>query len=178
MTPIRAIVILAAVLTLLAACERSPQTAAPAAAAAALPRDFFLPSEPTGVRNVKDAKGTARKGDQVVIRGTIGGGEEPFTAARAVFTIVDPGVKSCADMGEDHCATPWDYCCEPRESIVASSATIQVVGADGRPLKADLKGVRGLEPLADVYVVGTVAQRDDGGTFVVNADGVWIKPKG
>ncbi len=80
--------------------------------------------------------------------------------------------------GEDHCATPWDYCCEPHESLVASSATIQVVETDGRPLKADLKGLRGLDPLAEVYVVGTVAQRDEGGTFVVNASGVWIKPKG
>ncbi len=173
----------AAVLTGVAACERSSQPPAAQGGSsttqpAILPATLFLAAEPEGVQGVHDAKGAAKQGDRVVVRGRIGGGDEPFIAERAVFTIVDPGVKSCKDMGEDHCATPWDYCCETPESLVANSATIQVVGADGKPLKTGLRGVRGLDPLAEVSIVGTVAQRDEEGTFVVNAEGVWIKPAG
>jgi hypothetical protein len=166
----------------LSACDRGgggqPTAGTPAGNAAIVPAALFLAAEPQGVKTVAEVKTAAKQGDKIVLRGKIGGGEEPFIAARAVFTIVDPGVKSCKDMGEDHCATPWDYCCETPESLVANSATIQVVGTDGRPLKAGLKGLRGLSPLAEVYVVGTVSQRDDAGTFVVNADGIWIRPQG
>lgn len=173
-------VLAAAPMFLASGCDRSPAPSAsgPAANANLLPASLFLPAEPADVAPVGQAKARARQGEKVTLRGRIGGGEAPFAAERAVFTIVDPGVKSCAEMGEDHCPAPWDYCCEPRENLVANSATIQVVGSDGRPLKTGLKGVRGLDPLAEVTIVGTVSQRDDAGTFVVNAEGVWIRPNG
>lgn len=164
---------------LLLGCERSqPSPRASAAPADALPATLFVAAEPSGAKGVQEAKASAAKGDKVIIRGRVGGGQDPFISDRAVLTIVDLGVKSCADMGEDHCPTPWDYCCEAPESLVANSATIQVTGPDGRPLRAGLKGVAGLQPLAEVAILGTLVQRDDGGSFVVNADGIWVKPSG
>ncbi len=162
-----------------AGCERSPQAKGPVTNPNILPASLFLPVEPEGSRPVHEAKAAAGKGDRLVLRGRIGGAEEPFAAERAIFTIVDPGVKSCADMGEDdHCPTPWDYCCEPTENLVANSATIQIVGPDSRPLKTGLKGVRGLDPLAEVIVVGTVATQDGSGSFVINAERLWVRPSG
>lgn len=167
----------------LAACEKpsgpSAQGRGGAGAAAVIPAAVFLSAAPGSALDVQAAKGAAKAGDAVVIRGRIGGGDAPFVDGRAMLTIVDPAIKSCDQMGdEDHCPTPWDYCCEPRDHLVAASATVQIVGADGRPLKASLKGQHGLEPLAEVIVVGTVAVRDEAGTFVVNATGVWVQPKG
>lgn len=166
---------------ILGACEKGPAPVArggPADASTVLPAGLFLEAEPAGVVGVLDSKAAVKAGDRVVIRGKIGGSMDPFVGGRAVFTIMDTGVKGCDEMGDDHCPTPWDYCCEPLESRTANAATIQIVGADGRPLKADLKGVHGLDPLAQVCVVGIVAQRDDAGTLVVNAESVYVKPRG
>ena len=168
------------VVALMAACgESSGPTAQSGNGAVVIPAALFLDAAPGEALDVKAAKSAAKAGDKVVVRGRIGGSETPFVDGRAMVTIVDPSIKSCDQMGEDdHCPTPWDYCCEPHDNLTAGSATIQIVGADGRPLKASLKGQHGLEPLAEVVVVGTVALRDEAGTFVVNATSVWVKPKG
>ena len=82
-------------------------------------------------------------------------------------------------MGDDdHCATPWDYCCEPPESITAGTATVQFVGADGKPLAVELQGQGGLAPLATITVTGVVAEKDDAGLFIVNATGIHVATKG
>ena len=58
--------------------------------------------------------------------GCIGGSKDPFVQGRAVFTIVDPTIINCKAMGdEEHCPTPWDYCCEPRENLKKNIATIE-----------------------------------------------------
>ncbi len=158
-----------------AGCGKEPATPV---ATAALPAGLFLAAAPVDAMNLHEAKQSAVQGSTVVLHGRIGGAEEPFAKGRAVFTLVDTGVKSCADMGdEDHCPTPWDYCCEPRDNLRTNSATIQIVDADGRLIKSDIKGVRGLKPLADVTVVGTVAQVDASGVFIINATGMFVNTK-
>lgn len=163
------------------ACEREkPSTSsapAPAVnAAAALPSGLFLSSAPSDAKDVKDAKPTLKAGDRVVLVGRIGGSEEPFLAERAIFTLVDRCLKACKEGNpEDKCATPWDYCCESRKDITANSATVQVVGADGQPLKAALNGVNGLKPLATVTVVGTIA-RAEAESVVISASGFYVVP--
>ena len=108
--------------------------------------------------------------------GRIGGSEDPFVADRAVFTIVDPSLKSCADMADpEHCTTPWDYCCEERGSLKRGTATIEFAGSDGRPLKGSVRGISGLDPLATVAVTGTVTERNDAGMLVVRATKVEIR---
>lgn len=127
----------------------------------ALPAAMVLAAAPDGARDVADVKRDAKVSDEVVIHGVIGGSKSPFVPGRAVFTIVDPAVKSCAAMSSDHCPTPWDYCCEPPPNLAANSATIQLVGADGKPLKIDVSGTSGLKPLADVTIRGRVEVKQD-----------------
>jgi len=77
--------------------------------------------------------------------------------------------------GEDHCPTPWDYCCESPENLTANSATVEVVGADGRALRAALRGWNGLQPLKTVVVKGVVGPRPAPGVFVVRATGIFVE---
>ncbi len=140
----------------LAACGRSgsKQAAAPAGA----PPAWLLASMPEGAVTVGQAKPGAKEGDAVVLRGCIGGREDPMSKDAAVFIMMDPSVPSCAGMEGDACKTPWDYCCESPETITANSATVQVVDAAGAPLAIDLTR-HGLQPLDEVVVVGTVGPR-------------------
>lgn len=179
MNRVMCIVAMVGALLGLSACEKQQGTsAAPASstsASAALPGTLFLASAPAEAMGVKAAKAGAKPGDKVVLVGRVGGSKEPFVPGRAVFTVVDTAVKSCADNPEDTCTTPWDYCCESRDEITANAATVQVTGADGQPLKAGLEGVHGLKGLSVVTVVGTVAQAE-GPNLLVRAEGIHIAP--
>lgn len=162
--------------TLFASCGPSNPPAAKAPTTPqSLPTSLFLAAAPASPVEIRDAKQAVKQGDAVVLRGVVGGGRDPFVAGRAVVMLVDTRVKSCRDNPEDTCATPWDYCCEPREELTANSVTVQVVGPDGRPLASGLKDAGGLAPLTRMIVVGSVAQRDDSGTFIVNATGLFIE---
>jgi hypothetical protein len=172
---------LSIVLIFTGACRKSdsgdkeePKARAPAAPA--LDDKYFLREAPQDAKDVKGAKSSVKVGDKVVIVGRIGGSEAPFVPGRAIFTLVDKSLKTC-DEGSDmeSCKTPWDYCCDPREVITAHSAVVQVVGAQGQPLKTELNGVHGLKPKATVTVVGTVAKAE-GQNVVVNATGLYVQP--
>ncbi|HVU64221.1 MAG TPA: hypothetical protein VHC70_09605 [Phycisphaerales bacterium] len=173
---------LACILAALAACEQKPasttsRTPAPGAGSSApLPSGLFLAAAPADSKDVKDAKASAKQGEKIVLTGRIGGSEEPFVDGRAMFTLVDLRLKYCGqDDKDDHCKTPWDYCCEPADALAANSATIQVVGADGKPLRTSLNGVQGLKPLAKVTVTGTVADVAQG-NLIVRAEGIHVLP--
>lgn len=146
------------------------------AAGASLPAEVFLASAPAEPSDIKAAKTSAKRGEPIVLRGRVGGSVNPFTPGRAVFTIVDLSVPSCADNPADACKTPWDYCCEDRSLMTASLATVQIVGADGKPLRVEANGARGLAPLSEVFVVGEVAETDNQSTLVVNATGLYVIP--
>ncbi len=148
-----------------------PTTSGSAANPADTPR-FMLLSRPDNVVDVAAAKGSAKVGDSIALRGKIGGRPSPMSEGVATFVMMDPAIPSCADNAEDGCPTPWDYCCETPESIMNNSATVQVVGADGTALKTDLKKA-GLAPLDEVIVVGTVAEKSAEGVLVVKATGVF-----
>ena len=154
-------------------CDRKPESPKTAAATgASLPASLFLTAAPADAKDVKDAKPSLKAGDKVVLTGRIGGSREPFVSGRAVFTLVDHRLKTCADDPDDTCKTPWDYCCEAPDDLNANMATVQVVNAEGQPIKAGLEGVNGLKPLAIVTVVGTVTQADKG-NLLVSVDGIY-----
>jgi hypothetical protein len=115
----------------------------------------------------------AKDGDEVVLRGRIGGSVKPFAENRAIVTLVDASVKSCADTEGDACETPWDYCCEP--DVAKSSLTVQVVDAQGRPLPASLQGANGMKPLSEVVVKGKVRRPAGSDAVIVDATGVYVK---
>jgi hypothetical protein len=152
------------------------QRPAQAAAADALPGDLVLAEAPAGAKDVAAAKKEAKEGDAVVLRGRVGGSESPFVEGRASLQLVDVALKACGEANpDDPCKTPWDYCCDDPKEVAAHSANVQVVGADGKPLRTSLKGLSGLKPLSEVTVKGTVAKAGESGSLVVNATGIHVK---
>jgi hypothetical protein len=152
--------------------QREPGSAA--VAAVRLPEGLVVRGEPSGT-HVAACKASAKQGDEVTIVGRIGGSRNPFVSDAAVFTIVDPSLKPCNAKDDDHCNTPWDYCCEDRDSMKRNMATIEIAGDDGTPLALPLRGLQGLDPLATVSVTGTVTERNDQGVLVVRAKRIAVQ---
>lgn len=71
---------------------------------------YLLNTEPEEVRGVREVRETAKDQDDVVIVGRIGGSPKPWLEGLAAFTIVDPAMKHCHELGDDGCSKPWDYC--------------------------------------------------------------------
>ncbi len=131
-----------------------------------LPQGLLVKEALKGATGVGACKKSAKLGDTVTVIGTIGGSRKPFNASRSMFTIVDPGLVKCT---EDHCETPWDYCCEPAESLRSNIAMVEIVDGDGKALPFSVKGASGLVPMASVAVTGTVVEHNDQGAFTVRA---------
>ncbi|MFK7959880.1 MAG: hypothetical protein AB8G96_05075 [Phycisphaerales bacterium] len=129
---------------------------------------WMLDAEPAGVVPVGEAKASASEGDRVVVFGRIGGNRAPMTEGSPVFLIVDKKLPHCGEIPGDNCPVPWDYCCEPKDSLTANSATVQLVAGEGAdPMAA------GLEPLDEVVIVGTVGPRPNQDVFTIMATGVY-----
>src|SRR5436190_21268373 len=129
--------------TLIAFTGCQKETPPPQASTDALPANLFATTQPTGAVDIPTAKKLARDGQPIVIKGRIGGQKDPLAANRAIFTLADLSLQTCDKSPMDKCPTPWDSCCEPKEKIAANSASVQVVGPDGRPLKTTLAGAQG-----------------------------------
>lgn len=157
--------------------KSEPAAAGTAAPGGSLPADLILteaPGDGVDAVDVVKAKETAGEGDEVVIQGRIGGRVEPFVHDRAIFQLVDTSIPTCAEKGSDGCPTPWDYCCEPKDQVTAKSATVQVVGNDGKPLAVDLEKASKLAPMDKIIVRGKVAAKPNEATMIVNADSIYI----
>jgi hypothetical protein len=99
-----------------------------------------------------------------------------FVDGRAAFILGDPDVlTACNEVPGDECETPWDVCCESPEDKKRATATIQIVGADGRVLKEPLEGVGGLKNLAKVTVSGKVAEGSSADLLIINATAIGIR---
>jgi len=161
-----------AVAALLTACAES-DSGSSAAAANTNDTSWLLTSAPADAAPVAAAKSSAEQGQQVVIRGRIGGRMDPITPESSAFTIVDLEIPYCGqvDPEDDHCQTPWDYCCEAPSSLQASTATVQIVDAEGLPAQTDPVAA-GLGPLDEVIVVGTVGPRPTPEVLMIRATGV------
>ena len=130
----------------------APPQKPPAAPPPKIPAEIFVDEAPEDAKCVAEVKKSAKKGDEVVIAAKIGGRAEPFIRNRAMFLVADRCLRSCDEIPGDTCVKPWDYCCEPAESLKANTATILIAGPDGKPLKCPAQGVAGLEPLALVVI--------------------------
>jgi len=143
-----------------------------AAPADVLPAGLMLAAAPEGAKDVAAAKKGVKEGDEVILRGRVGGDAKVFVGG--TMLMMDASMQSCDMKPDDHCETPWDYCCDAPETIQQNRALIQVVGADGKPLKATLEGR--ISPLDMVIVKGKV-QKADEKNFIVNASGIYIEQK-
>lgn len=159
----------------LTACEKpasSPTAAAPSADTPTAAPAWVLTSMPENAVSVGQLKAQAKEGDRVVLRGRIGGRSEPMTSGSAVFLVMDPAIPSCADEPGDNCPTPWDYCCEPKDSLAANNATVMVVDPAGQAVDTDMR-LAGFAPLDEVVVVGVVGPRPSPEVLTVRAEGVY-----
>lgn len=169
------VTIAATVLLSLTACDRSENpaagedaTASTGSAVVNTEHAWVLASAPGDAVSILDAKASAKEGDEIVLRGRIGGRASPIAGDSPVFTIVDLGLPYCGEVEEEGCKTPWDYCCETPETVTRHSATVQIV-TDGvaDPVAA------GLEPLDELILIGTVGPRLNDDMLTIRATGVY-----
>ena len=118
---------------------------------------------------VSKARETATDGGDITVEGRL----KDFVDGKAVFTMVDGSIPSCLE-DDSHCKTPWDYCCVSPSKISANSATVKLVGDDGKALNGNLQGVNSIDHLSTVVVTGK-AVKDDAGNLTINANKVYLK---
>lgn len=141
---------------------------------ATMPNGVIVSKAPASPTPITELKASAKEGDEVVMRVVIGGREKPVVSKRAVMTVVDAGQFNNCLSEEDHCPTPWDYCCAAPEDLAKNLATIQVVDAKGQPLALDLLASN-LKPMTTLVVKGNVGPRPDQNTLIVNASQIFIE---
>jgi hypothetical protein len=138
----------------------------PSGASVTLPSDLFSSDALPGVvASMHEVKQSASAGDEVTFAAVLGGRRDPFVKGRAVAVITDVNLSTCY---YGHCDAPWDACCVAKEAIVEQSGTLQIAGADGKPLSVDLREASELVAGAEIEVNGVVEQVGEG-VFVVNA---------
>ena len=164
--------LLTAVLLLLTACN-GEEASQEAGSTTQLPDSVFLTEAPDGVQTIAALKANAKQGDEVVVRVIVGGSVNPIVEGRASASIIDASVPNACLGEDDHCQTPWDYCCTPQESITANLATLRVTDEAGQALKADLSPR--IKPLTTLVVKGTVGPRPDEQVLTIDAQGIYIE---
>jgi hypothetical protein len=134
-------------------------------------KKLLLAAEPEGVKGVIEVRKDAKDGDEVVMAGTVGGSEKPFTVGRASFLVVDPSLKAT-----DECDCPWDFCEYDKKELDAAKLLVKFVDGRGDTLKAGAKKMFGIKELSRVVVKGKV-KRDDKGNVAVLATGIFVRPE-
>lgn len=144
--------------------------AAGASAASDLDKVVVSDKATTKALGVVEAKSAVKDGDKVTVEGKV----KDIVAGQAVFTLADTKMKDCKENGEN-CPTPWDYCCETKETIAKNTATVKVVGEAGgkKALKGEIKGLKGIDHLVKVTAEGT-AQKDKAGNLIVLAEKLYV----
>jgi len=138
---------------------------------------LFQPIDASAVlSSIPELRAQVSPGDEVVFMAKVMGSETPFVEGRALMVVGDEGtITSCDLMAvEDHCKTPWDACCDTREAVLAGTATIQVVDAEGKVLRYGFRGVEGLKELSRVRVRGIVAPMSTEQALIVNATAIEV----
>lgn len=145
-------------------------------AADALPATLFVKEAPAAPVNVAELKKTAKEGDEVTLRGQIGGqAKDVFNAGRAMMMVADMKLISCDKKPDENCPTPWDFCCTAAAEKKASIAIVQVADGQGKTIKTTLKGANGLDHLSIVVVKGKVVSAV-AGNLIVNATSIYLEP--
>lgn len=157
------------------ACREAEDTqSAGPSASSPLPASLFLDAVPEGITSVASLKASAQEGDAVVIKAVVGGRKQTFVNNRAVMTVIDATVDNPCTGEDDHCPTPWDYCCTPPEQLLPNLASVQILGPDARALTTDLNSVADLKPLSVLVIQGIVGPRPDNATLTINATGIFV----
>jgi hypothetical protein len=166
----------ASALVLLSSCGRNDAPHAAGGPGETLDR-FFTPEAHADAGQIHIVRQSAGPGDEVTLQGLVMGRLKPFVDERAAWVLGDPTVLTpCNQKDGDECATPWDVCCDSKEDKRRGTATIQLVGEDGRVISQSLKGVHGLVELSSLTVKGTVAEGSSEESLIVNATEIHVRP--
>jgi hypothetical protein len=131
----------------------------------------YLSAAPDGAVEVGELRSLG-DGATVVVRGDVR--DYAPVEGKAVLTLYDHSLVSCDEMGDDdHCATPWDFCCEDGSKIKLGSAVVEF-REEGRLVAASFEGLHGLGYLSDVVVTGTLGV-DETGNLKIVADGIHVE---
>lgn len=160
-------------LALLGGCRKADDSQS-GTSAEALPASLFVSATPGEAESIPSLKARAQEGDTVTIKAVVGGRKTPFVANRAVMTVIDASVPNPCVGTDDHCPTPWDYCCTPSEQLLPQMASVQILGPDNRPLAIDLSAVEELKPLNTLIIQGTVGPRPDNNSLVIHATDIFV----
>ena len=138
---------------------------------------FFATVPPEGAVEIHEARGGAVPGEEITLRGRVMGRSHPFVDGRAAFVLGDTTLLTpCNEKPDDECPTPWDVCCDSAEAKREGTATIQIVGDDGRVIAQPLREVNGLVELSTLTLRGTVADGSSGDALIVNATAIHVHP--
>jgi len=165
----RRLLCIASAVILIVSCDRND----PPPAAVDLRGDldhFFTSTARVDAMQIHVAREAATPGDEITLQGMVMGRTRPFVEDRAAFVLGDRTLLTpCNEKEDDDCATPWDACCDSSENKRKGTATIQLVGEDGRVIPFSLRGVNGLVELSKLTVTGTVAEGSGEESLIVNA---------
>ena len=170
---------LLATLAALSGCGESPPTvpSTPDADRSAAPAErpsWLLASDPGKSLSISDARAILNGGETVVLRGIIGGRLDALSNEAAAFIMIDETVHNpCVADGDDHCPTPWDYCCTSSEVTANASASVRLLGETGKTIMADLRD-HGIEELDRVVIVGSVDDRPTPEVLNIRATGLYV----
>ncbi len=144
--------------------------------AGGLPSGLLTETAPADAKSVVEAKSEAKPGETVTLRGRIGGVIKPLSDGAAIAVLADEkAVTACSDMAkDDHCKTPWDYCCEDPDALRAAIATMQIRDTGGKVVRTGLRGLGGLKELSTIIVRGVVDEASEGGALIVNAQEIHV----
>ncbi len=164
-------------LTLISCGEKETTEADSSPATGATLESVIVKTEPADAKSITEVRKAVEVGKEVTLAGKVMGRKDPFIEGRALLMLGDPAkITSCDLMPGDSCVTPWDVCCDDNDVIKASTATIQVVDADGKLIKQGLKGVNGIKELSQLVITGTIAEGSNADNLLINATAIYVKP--
>lgn len=137
----------------------------------------IIKAAPADAMSITDVRKAVEVGKEVTLSGKVMGTKDPFVEGRALVVLGDPAIITSCDLRPgDNCVTPWDVCCDEPEDIKAAIATIQVVDAQGKPLKQGFKGVNGIKELSNLVVKGVIAEGSNADNLLINATAIYVTP--
>ncbi|MBT8044575.1 MAG: hypothetical protein KJO79_06455 [Verrucomicrobiae bacterium] len=138
---------------------------------------IIVTKEPEAPQSITEVRKHVEVGKKITLSGKVMGSDSPFVPGRALVMLGDPAVITSCDLRPgDSCSTPWDVCCDEPEDVKAAIATIQILDADGKPLKQGIKGVGGIKELSNLVVKGIIAEGSNDDNLLVNATAIYVKP--
>lgn len=177
--------ILTTSLLLLLGCGSAPEAAKPQVNAGQQPAQaahplasLLLAQAPAHAQAITALKANVKPGEAVVVTGRVGGQVDPFITGRAALILADDeAIAACDKNPDDHCGTPWDYCCEDKTAIAKATCVVQAVGTDGKVLPHGLAGLGGLKAGDHIALTATVGPDSTADNLVLLATGIHVLAK-